>query len=59
MNAILQPVEPRLTEAHREFLNDPGKAPMLCKDFVLYFIRTFNLSPHVAGRLLGQWVREL
>lgn len=50
---------PTLTPAHRAWLDDPARRSMLCRDFVLEFLRTFDLNPHVAGRLLAAWAREL
>jgi len=48
-----------LTDDMRQFLRSPYIATMPTYDAILFFIRTFKLTPELAGRLLAQWITEV
>lgn len=48
----------QLTDEHREYLRANAKRDILLFDFLQGFVRTFNLTPEQAGKLLGAWIRE-
>lgn len=49
---------PRLSDAHRKWLNVPERRALKTVDFTCDFIKVFALDPHDAGWLLAEWAKE-
>ena len=47
-----------LTPEMAEWLADGHRQEMLLIDYLRAFMTEFDLPPHTAGRIIGQWLKE-